>query len=281
MRAALVLLLLLSLCACGDDASTPTNSHEPLKCAGENPVVIIDTSMGAIHVELFCDAAPKTVETFVGLAEGTVAWTDPKTRQAVKRPLYDGLVFHRVIADFMIQGGCPLGTGTSMPIQIDDEMCASALGLDKMTAFENGMPHPYLYPNQTEIQRHLVQPAAKKLGITSNADMAKRQKELMKELESVTLEELYERAGFAYQDGLPSKPMVRGVIAMANTGRPNTNGSQFFLTVVDRPMLTGRHTVFGKVIEGMDVVDAISVVKTGPGDRPLTPVKIHSIRRKP
>ncbi len=274
MRAALVLICLSLLTACGGE------DVEPFKCSDKNPVVIIDTSMGAIHVELFCDAAPKTVETFVGLAEGSVAWKDEKSGKTVKKPLYDGLIFHRVIADFMIQGGCTTGTGGSNPIQIDDEMCAKALGLEDQFAYIDGHPNPSLYPNRNEIKRHLVQPAAEKLGIKSDEEMRKRQKELMAEFGKVSLAELYKRAGFKYVDGLPSRPMKRGVIAMANRGTPNTNASQFFITVVDRPMLTGRHTVFGRVIEGMDVVDAISVVKTR-SDQPVAPVTINSVRRRP
>jgi peptidyl-prolyl cis-trans isomerase A (cyclophilin A) len=76
---------------------------------------VFHTSMGDIAVKLFAQKAPKTVDNFVGLAEGTLEWTDPASRQKVKRPLYDGTVFHRVIPDFMIQGGDPLGTGTGGP----------------------------------------------------------------------------------------------------------------------------------------------------------------------
>src|ERR671914_185008 len=82
-----------------------------------------DTSEGTFTVKLFDDKAPNTVANFIGLAEGTKEWTDPKTGQKVKRPFYDGLVFHRVIDGFMIQGGCPLGTGTGSPgYAFDDEI---------------------------------------------------------------------------------------------------------------------------------------------------------------
>ncbi|WP_409478460.1 peptidylprolyl isomerase [Pseudobdellovibrio sp. HCB154] len=78
-------------------------------------IATFDTNRGTFKVKLFNDKSPKTVENFVGLATGTKEWTDPKTGEKVKRPFYDGLVFHRVIKDFMIQGGCPLGTGTGGP----------------------------------------------------------------------------------------------------------------------------------------------------------------------
>lgn len=78
-------------------------------------IATFETTRGIFKVKLFNDKSPKTVENFVGLATGTKEWTDPKTGEKIKRPFYDGLVFHRVIKDFMIQGGCPLGTGTGGP----------------------------------------------------------------------------------------------------------------------------------------------------------------------
>ncbi len=158
-----------------------------------------DTSNGRFVVELFAREVPRTVENFVGLAEGTKEWLDPHTRQKVKRPFYDGLVVHRVIEGFMIQGGCPLGTGTGGPgYRFPDEF------------------HPSL--------RH-------------------------------------DRAG---------------VLSMANAG-PDTNGSQFFITVGPTPHLDRRHSVFGRVVEGLDVVLAISRVPTDASDRPRQPVVIRKV----
>jgi peptidyl-prolyl cis-trans isomerase A (cyclophilin A) len=159
------------------------------------------TSQGAFTAELFEKDAPKTVANFVGLAEGTKEWTDPKTHEKVKKPFYNGLIFHRVIAGFMIQGGDPLGTGTGDP-------------------------------------------------------------------------------GYKFADELSSgrKLDKAGILAMANAG-PNTNGSQFFITLAPTPWLNGKHTVFGEVVEGMDVVNKIGEVKTTkPGDRPVVPVVIQSVK---
>lgn len=162
-------------------------------------IATFDTNRGTFKVNLFADKAPKTVENFVGLAEGTKEFTDPKTGDKVKRPYYDGLVFHRVIKDFMIQGGCPLGTGTGGPgYKFGDEF------------------HPEL--------KH-------------------------------------------------SKP---GLLSMANAG-PGTNGSQFFITTVPTPWLDNRHTIFGEVTEGYDIVDAIGKTKTGPMDRPAEPIIINKV----
>jgi len=143
----------------------------------------LHTSEGAIEIELFPKDAPKTVENFTRLAgEG----------------FYDGLVFHRVIPDFMIQGGCPLGTGTGGP-------------------------------------------------------------------------------GYQFEDEFNGHPVVRGSLAMANAG-PNTNGSQFFIVTAEAtPWLDGKHTVFGHVTNGLDVVDRISLVDRDGRDHPTTPVTIDRV----
>lgn len=166
-------------------------------------IAVFETTMGTFKVKLFNEQAPKTVENFVGLAEGTKEWTDPKTGQKVKRPFYDGLKFHRVIDNFMIQGGDPLGNGTGGP------------GYKFADEFGPGLKH--------------------------------------------------------------DKP---GMLSMANAG-PNTNGSQFFITVAATPWLDGRHAIFGEVVkddkESMEVVNKIGKVKTLPGDRPVEDVVIKKL----
>src|SRR6185503_7247648 len=143
----------------------------------------IHTSMGDIELELFAEDAPKTVENFTKLAGDG---------------FYDGLVFHRVIPDFMIQGGCPEGTGTGGP-------------------------------------------------------------------------------GYTVEDEFNDHKVVRGALAMANAG-PNTNGSQFFIVTTEAaPWLDGKHTVFGRVTSGQDVVDRISEVDRDPRDRPQTPITIDRV----
>jgi peptidyl-prolyl cis-trans isomerase A (cyclophilin A) len=157
------------------------------------------TNLGSFKVKLFPSDAPKTVENFAGLANGTKEFIDPKTNQRTKKRFYDGLIFHRVIAGFMIQGGDPLGTGTGGP-------------------------------------------------------------------------------GYRFADEPNSRKFDKpGILAMANAG-PNTNGSQFFITVGQTPWLNGKHTIFGEVVEGYDVVEKISKVEGTPGNnRPISDVVIERI----
>ena len=159
----------------------------------------LKTSMGEIVIHLFDDKAPKTVANFVDLASGTKEWTDPKTREKVKRPLYNGTIFHRVIPGFMIQGGDPLGNGTGGPgYRFEDEF------------------HPDL------------------------------------------------------------KHSKSGILSMANAG-PNSNGSQFFITQKATPWLDGKHSVFGEVVKGQNVVEAIINVPRDPRDRPIKDVVLQEV----
>jgi len=245
-----------------------------------NPVCILKTGMGDISVELYPREAPKTVENFIALSSGRKEFFDAARQQKVQRAFYDGLIFHRVIQDFMIQGGCPKGDGTGGPgFEFGDEINAAALGLDKIKAIQpDGRTHPYLLVrNPQDFYRVVLGPLYARMGIHSREQFEERKQEVEQRLQQITLKECYENLGYEYTDALPSRQPVRGVVAMANSG-PGTNGSQFFIPLVDTPWLAGKHTVFGKVIEGMDVVDRIGVVPVSEGGKPRTDVVIQSLR---
>jgi len=157
------------------------------------------TNLGDFKIELFHDKTPNTVDNFVGLAEGTREFQDPESGDVVTRPFYDGLIFHRIIEGFMIQGGCPVGQGFGGPgYQFEDEF------------------HPDLGHDR------------------------------------------------------------EGILSMANSG-PNTNGSQFFITLGPTPHLNGAHTVFGAVTDGLDVVRKIGNTDTDSGDRPHEDVVMEKV----
>jgi cyclophilin family peptidyl-prolyl cis-trans isomerase len=248
----------------------------------DNPVYVIQTTLGDIEVELFQSETPKTVANFIGLAEGTKEFEDSKTGKKVKRPYYNGLIFHRVIKNFMIQGGCPLGNGRGGPgYTFADEIDATALGLDKMKVFgpQKGLHRFLMIHSQEEYQRNIMTPLFRAMNINSQEEFDQRKKEVETRLDTLTLKEAYENMGYVYSDNGSEHPPVRGSLAMANAG-PNTNGSQFFINLVDTDWLTGKHTVFGKVVKGMDVVDKIGAVKVDSGQKPVKDVKIISVHRK-
>jgi peptidyl-prolyl cis-trans isomerase A (cyclophilin A) len=159
----------------------------------------VQTNQGSFTVKLYEDLAPNTVSNFAGLATGKIDWTDPTTGQPGSGPFYDGVIFHRIIPGFVIQGGDRTGTG---------------------------------------------------------------------------------RGGPGYRFGDECSPQAKhtkaGMLSMANAG-PGTNGSQFFITLGATPHLDGRHTVFGEVTEGMEVITKIGGVQTDAQDRPISPVKIESV----
>lgn len=274
MRAYLTVVLLLGM-------SGLVPAQEIKKEDPDNPIVIIKTNHGAIYAELFAKEAPKTVKNFVELAEGKRKFTDPKAGKKVKRPFYDGLIFHRVIKRFMAQGGCPLGSGSGGPgYAFADEINANALGLDKMMALDpkTGQPHRYLLIRSVQdFDRVLRGPLVRRMGIRSQEDLQQRMEEVQGKLKQLTLKACYENLGYKYNDKLKSHRLAKGVLAMANSG-PNTNGSQFFITLADTPWLTGKHTVFGKVVKGMEVVAKIGQVPVAAGSKPVEDVKILSIR---
>ena len=254
-------------------------AQEIVKEKPTNPVLLMKTNFGDLYIEMFPEEAPKTVANFMDLATGKRAFVDHQTKAKVKRPFYDGLKFHRVIKEFMLQGGDPRGNGTGGPgYNFEDEINAESLGLHKLKAIKDGRPHAFLpIRNQNDFQRTLVSPLFQKMGIRSQADLDKRREEVKKRLNNLTLKDAYENMGYRFNEKLTSRPPQKGALAMANSG-PNTNGSQFFINLIDTPWLTGKHTVFGKVVKGMDVVEKIGETPVGAGSVPQKEVKIISIR---
>lgn len=263
-------------------SKTPKSKAEAMKNVTEkmrnetNPIAVIETSMGTITLELYRHAAPNTVANFITLARGEKEFTDADGKPA-KRPYYDGLTFHRVIPNFMIQGGDIKGNGTGGPgYQFADEINAKALGLDKIKVSASPMA-------MQEVQQVARSEVFKKLNIKSQADLNAKMKQAealfaaeQAKWKDKTLEELYTARGITYTPNLASESNTKGALAMANAG-PNTNGSQFFISVVDNTYLDGKHTVFGRVLAGLDVAEKITQVERDQQDRPKTPVVMKKV----
>ncbi len=236
----------------------------------ENPVCLIKTSLGDIYVELFIKEAPLTVKNFIDLAEGK--------KENINKCFYDNLIFHRVIKNFMIQGGCPKGNGTGdAGYKFEDEINADDLGLGKMSVYNKEKGFNPMIGDQRAFYFYVIMPICQQLGIKSQEDLDKRQDEVIEEISKMSLKDYYQKIGYKYNTDRKSHRPVKGSLAMANSG-PNTNGSQFFINVADTPWLAGKHTVFGKVIHGMDIAEKISLQATDAQSRPKEQVAILSIR---
>ncbi len=270
-------LLIIALAAsAADEAKSETR-----------PLADITTSHGVIRVALYADEAPQTVANFLALAAGEKPFTGSDGKPA-QQPFFDGLTFHRIIAGFMIQGGDPLGTGQGGPgFQFADEINAVSLGLDREKVFTGpGMTMEDINPQCSyQMQQFgalFIRPRLEAQGVvpqTPPAEIEAAVQKLLPGLREVTLQGFYEKLGYVYDPSLPaSHRPLRGSLAMANSG-PNTNGSQFFINLADTPHLTGKHTVFGEVIAGMTVVEAIAKVAVDAQGKPAQPLTIISIRQ--
>ena len=241
----------------------------------------ISTSEGKIELELWHQKAPKTVENFLDLATGNKEWVS-KDGSKKKSMFYDGLIFHRVIKDFMIQGGCPEGTGVGGPgYTFSDETYDASTSqelADKITSDDVAnlvfevVILPYL--------RSTPNPNKEIVDIIKKCQTSQSAAPIMQKTVSFYKNKTGYK-GAVKTKGTLISPVEYGTICMANAG-PNTNGSQFF--IVTRKdgckWLNGKHTVFGKVVSGMDVVEKIQSVKTGTNDKPVEDVEICKIRLK-
>ena len=277
LRFATCTTLCLALCTALTAAEEPT---PPEGYSMARPQVTITTNHGPIVAELFADQAPETVRIFIEIAEAkreTIL-----AAEAGFYHFYDGLSFHRVIPNFLIQGGCPIGSGNGNPgFTFPDEINADSLGLDKEVALQGEQLHAQCAYMQDDFMQAMVIPKLRSMGLDGESTQEEYKAafpKALKSLDGTTLKAFYEAIGYQYNAKLPpsSKP-VRGSLAMANSG-PSTNGSQFFINLVDTPHLTGKHTVFGQVIEGMEVVDKIAGVETDDRNYPKQPVVIQTIR---
>lgn len=245
-----------------------------------NPLVVIQTTAGDIIVELFPREAPTTVANFIGLATASKPFLDPLTQVEVLLPYYDGTTFHRVLPGVLVQAGSRSGREDGSPgYRFDDEISASSLGLDRMFVVDGtGTPNPLLaIASESDFQHRVLSPLYRAMGITDADQLELRLPEVDRRVRAMTLQEHYEMLGYRYRNDLQSRAPLRGMLAMANAG-PNTNGSQFFITLTDLPTLIGRYTVFGKVRSGLDVAEQIGRGPTDAEQHPYQPVGILAVQ---
>lgn len=246
-----------------------------------NPLLVMETTRGDLLLELLPAEAPATVDNFLGLASGTKPFIDPYTGVETMRPFYEGLVFHRVVGGFVIQAGSPDGSSAGGPgYTFADEINASSLGLDQMQLLDpEGYPNPVLgIRSQQDFQQRVLEPLYAQMDITNKAALEARVGAVEDRLRTMTMKQANELLGYRYIESVQSRAPLRGVIAMANSG-PDSNGSQFFITLADAPWLTGKHTVFGKVRAGFDTMDAIGKVRVDAQGRPQQDITILALRR--
>jgi cyclophilin family peptidyl-prolyl cis-trans isomerase len=271
-------IILLAFIACIDSSLSMINAN-PSDVKKDRPVIKMDTSMGTITIELWNDIAPATVENFTGLALGTKEWIHPKTGVKEKKPFYNGLTFHRVMYNFMIQGGCPIGNGTGGPGYTFNDECYDFTNSKTINGtiknheaaqqiFEEVIL-PYL--NNTK------EPDEEIISLLTECQKERRPEPLMKYPVEFYLKKTGHTAPFR-EKGILKASVEYGTICMANAG-PNTNGSQFFIVTKKDgcAWLNGKHTVFGKVIAGMEVVEKIQNVKVRNNDKPVEAVLILNI----
>lgn len=237
---------------------------------GKRPMLTMTTELGAMEIELWPDIAPKTVDNFIGLAKGTKEFKDPKTGEMVKRPFYDGLTFHRVISDFMIQGGCPLGTGTGDPGYKFEDECYDTDGGKPITGAitDEALAIRIFQEVLAPYFQRTPKPDAELAAVVDECQKQQSGKPLMAHPVEWYMEKTGTKTPLMAQGKLKAA-VEYATICMANAG-PNTNGSQFFIVTKKEgcDWLNGKHTVFGKVLKGMDVAHAIE--KKGNGVKILT-----------
>lgn len=281
IRSLLALLLLSNSGLAAADLATATAAMEN----SANPLLLMRTSRGDIYLELFPQSAPRNVANFIALAEARVPLFDIATTTTVTPHYYDGLTFHRILRNYLVQAGAPRAPNAPVPeYLVEDEINARQFGLHEQNVLDPfGKPHPWLnLTDNADFQREILVPLYRVMGISSPEAVTARQFEIHDALQSMSLRQAYENQGYRYNDRLVSRDALRGSVAMTGTG-PNTNAAEFFITLVDAPWLAGKVTIIGRVVEGMEIVDRIDQAAVLRGDTtaatPTTATMIFDLRQ--
>ena len=246
-----------------------------------NPLLLLSTSTGDIYIELLPREAPNNVENFLALAHGEIEFVDPNSNVSFQPRYFDGMQFHRVIPGFVIQAGSPYHNPLGHPDNLlRDEINADSLGLNQQAVLDSeGNFNPLLnIKSKMEFHEVLLKPLYADMGIESEAEMLDRQFEVFNRLSELTIKQAYENQGYRFSNDVATRGINRGIVALANAG-PNQNGPEFFIALADAHWLAGKHTVIGKVIEGIETADAIGNTEVDPVNPSRFATLIYSLRR--
>ena len=273
----LALLLMAAHTVVFADASSAQLAME----SPQNPLILLNTSQGEIYLELFPAEAPKNTANFIALAEGEVEIFNPVSNSSNMPRYFNGMRFHRVVPGFVVQAGSPAYNSAGAPDELlADEINADFLGLDRLPALnQDGSFNSLLnIGSKADFDQDILLPLYEKMGIDNPATLLARQQEVLAQLRQLTVKMVYENQGYRYHTDYSSRKVSRGVVAMANSS-PDSNGPEFFISLQDADWLTGKHTVIGKVVEGLEVIDTIGGTAIDAGQYSRLSTLIYSIRR--
>ena len=273
----LIFSLLTSLNTALADTSTALVAMED----SQNPLIRISTSKGEMYLELYPLEAPNNVENFIALAEGEKEFTNLKTGEPIQSRYYNGMRFHRVVPGFIIQAGSPAINPLGLQVSLlNDEINANALGLDQIPALnpDGSFADVLNIESKPDFHEEILTPLYSQRNITDVEAALSRQYQVLETLQELSVKSVYENQGYRYDDSLESRPIERGTVALANSG-PDSNGSEFFISLTAAEWLWGKYTVIGKVVEGQEVMDSIGNTAIDPGQFSSLSTLIYSVRK--
>jgi peptidyl-prolyl cis-trans isomerase A (cyclophilin A) len=275
------LLLIFSLLAALNTAIADTSTALLAMEDPQNPLIRISTSQGEIYLELFPTEAPSNVENFIALAEGEKEFTNPDTGEPAQARYYNGMRFHRVVPDFIIQAGSPAYNPLGLQVSLlDDEVNADALGLDQISALnpDGSFADVLNIESKLDFHEEILTPLYSQRNITDVEMALTRQYQVLEDLQGLSVKAVYENQGYRYDSSLKSRGIERGTVALANSG-PDSNGPEFFISLADAAWLSGKYTVIGKVVEGQEVMDSIGSTPIDPDQFSRLSTLIYSVRK--
>ena len=276
-----LLLLIFSLLTSLNTALADTSTALVAMEDSQNPLIRISTSKGEMYLELYPLEAPNNVENFIALAEGEKEFTNLKTGEPIQSRYYNGMRFHRVVPGFIIQAGSPAINPLGLQVSLlNDEINANALGLGQIPALnpDGSFADVLNIESKPDFHEEILTPLYSQRNITDVEAALSRQYQVLETLQELSVKSVYENQGYRYDDSLESRPIERGTVALANSG-PDSNGSEFFISLTAAEWLWGKYTVIGKVVEGQEVMDSIGNTAIDPGQFSSLSTLIYSVRK--